>query len=106
MRSAVCWLNFVGRPVGLGATGFFAGVVLPWACLVAFGVLAGFLDPLLVVSGITRNPHVNERMLSVYSIRFHFASSRFGHRYTNQGKPPCLTDTSDTRSEGVVGISR
>ena len=62
MRSAVCWLYFVGRPIVLGATGFFAGVVLPWACVVAFGVLAGFLAPFLMVSGITRNPYVDKRM--------------------------------------------
>jgi len=71
-------LNFVGRPVVLGATGVFEGVVLPWACLVAFGVLAGLLVAFLMVSGITRNPHVNERMTTVYSIRFHFASVGVG----------------------------
>ena len=59
----------VGAP-----TGFFLGAGLPWACVVAFGVLAGFFTAFLLVSGITRNPHVNERMLSVYSIRFGFAS--------------------------------
>lgn len=77
MTVAMWVLYVVGAP-----TGFFAGVVLPWACFVAFGVLAGVLALLLVVSGITRNPHVNERMLSVYSIRFHFARCRFALFFT------------------------
>jgi hypothetical protein len=57
MTVAMCWLYVVGAP-----TGFFLGAGLPWACVVAFGALAGFLTAFLLVSGITRNPHVNERM--------------------------------------------
>ena len=48
-------LYVVGAPSGL-----FAGAGLLWACLVAFGVLAGFLAAFLMVSGITRIPHVSE----------------------------------------------
>ena len=65
--SAIRWSNTL-RGVGLGATGFCTGAGLPWACFAALGVLAGLLVAL--VSGITRIPHVSERMLSVYSIRF------------------------------------
>lgn len=76
-------LYVVGAPTGFffGATGFSAGVVLPWACFAAFGVLAGAVDPLMgvsytagltifsarvvlrvfgLVSGITRIPHERE----------------------------------------------
>ena len=59
MRSAVCWLNFVGRPVGFGALEAFTGVMAPLTSVLAFGVLVGFLAPFLMVSGITRIPSVN-----------------------------------------------
>lgn len=55
MRSAVCWLNFVGRPV-FGALAAFAGVMAPLASVLGFDGLAGLFGPFLAVSGMTRIP--------------------------------------------------
>ena len=64
MMSATFWSNTL-RGIGLGffvcgATAVFSGAGLPLPVFAAFGVLAGLLAALLVVSGITRIPHVSE----------------------------------------------
>ena len=64
MMSATFWSNTL-RGIGLGffvcgATAVFPGAGLPLPDFAALGVLAGLLAALLVVSGITRIPHVSE----------------------------------------------